>query len=329
MSPKEQAAKLLAQLKRGVHAVEMFAAEAKDRNAPDEIRLFRKGTNDTEYGPLLFDEMAGQLVMQRFRDRGVDVCIDYDHDTFAPFGTVSGSRPAAGWCQPEVRDGELWVKVLSWTDKAREMIAAGEYRYFSPTVEVDPDTRRVTCLLAVASCNVPATHAIDALVAASVTATQPSKETTMDPEKKILEMTTHLAEVKEKLAGAAHTLIQLAGVLGLSASASTDEVVKAVGGIVHFRKEVPGIVGKDTDASAIGAVTALKETAAEVVELRKQVEAAQTAQLSAEFATYLNDLSTTGRDGKVLTPAKRQKAEAMALKFGGGKLTKEGIEAAK
>lgn len=340
MPTTAQATEALARLNLGLHLVEMFAAEASDRKAPTEIRLFRRGTNDTEYGPLLFDELAAQTVMRRFADRGVDVCIDYDHDSFAPFGTISGQRPAAGWCKPEVRDGELWVRVLSWTEKARGLIESGEYRYFSPTVELDPDSKRVSCLLALAICNVPATHAIDALVAASVSLNQnPSKETRMDPkDTQIAELTSKLSDATAKLAAAddqlkaarsQNALVSLATTVGLASTASLEEVRTAAAGALTFRKEVLSLTGKDSDAAALGALNALKEKAAEVDDLRQKVDAANTAQLKAEFKSYLDELSTKGKDGRMLPPAKREKAEKMAVSLSGGKLSREGIEMAK
>lgn len=56
--------------------------------------------------------------------RGTEIDIDYDHKT--------NDGRAAGWVKnAEVRDDGLYIAV-SWTDAAKQAIAAGEYRYFSP-----------------------------------------------------------------------------------------------------------------------------------------------------------------------------------------------------
>ena len=59
--------------------------------------------------------------------RGAEIPVDYDHS----FAEGGGSK-AAGWFTELVRRGRaLWARV-SWTPDAAEMIASGEYRYFSP-----------------------------------------------------------------------------------------------------------------------------------------------------------------------------------------------------
>jgi phage I-like protein len=56
--------------------------------------------------------------------RGQDLDIDYDHK--------ARETIAAGWVKDaEARADGLWLNI-QWTDRARQHIAAGEYRYFSP-----------------------------------------------------------------------------------------------------------------------------------------------------------------------------------------------------
>lgn len=123
--------------------------------------------------------------------------------------------------------------------------------------------------------------------------------------------------------------VALSATVGLATTATPDEVRARVVALSTFRKDVLAIAGKDSDHMAVAALTAMKEQAGEVVALRTQVEKAEATALSAEFNAYLDGLATKGADGKHLPPAKRKKAEAMALSIGGGKLTKNGIEAAK
>ena len=81
-------------------------------------------------------------VVRNFRklDTG-EVPIDYDHST--EFAAGNGAPcPAAGWIKaiddaPD-RHGILWCSV-NWTESARKMIAAGEYKYVSPVI--DPAAR--------------------------------------------------------------------------------------------------------------------------------------------------------------------------------------------
>lgn len=58
---------------------------------------------------------------------GQEVSIDYDHSF-----VTTGDSKAAGWFTKLYRKGKELFATVKWTDAAREMIEAGEYRYFSP-----------------------------------------------------------------------------------------------------------------------------------------------------------------------------------------------------
>ena len=66
-------------------------------------------------------------IVSAFEARGSDMVFDFEHQS--DFGMMT---PAAGWITGvENRGGAIWGRV-EWTEKAREMIAAREYRYVSP-----------------------------------------------------------------------------------------------------------------------------------------------------------------------------------------------------
>lgn len=59
----------------------------------------------------------------------IDTVVDYDHASV--FG---GSSRAAGWVRAlDARGNELHAQI-EWTDSAKSAIAAGEYKYLSPTI---------------------------------------------------------------------------------------------------------------------------------------------------------------------------------------------------
>lgn len=64
---------------------------------------------------------------------GADIPIDYEHQTEpAERAKTTGPIPAAGWVKElSVRNDGIWGRV-EWTARARELIAAKEYRYVSP-----------------------------------------------------------------------------------------------------------------------------------------------------------------------------------------------------
>ena len=76
-------------------------------------------------------------IAANFRKRKADVVVDYDHGTVYAAG--SGQPvPAAGWlkqidAEPDAQ-GVLWG-LVEFTDKAREMLRAKEYKYISPEID--------------------------------------------------------------------------------------------------------------------------------------------------------------------------------------------------
>ena len=76
-----------------------------------------------------------RTMKEAFDRRGTDVVVDYEHQS------LSGMKaPAAGWVKELwVKEDGLWGRV-EWTDEARRLIEAREYRYLSPVVFFDyPD----------------------------------------------------------------------------------------------------------------------------------------------------------------------------------------------
>jgi hypothetical protein len=65
-----------------------------------------------------------------------------------------------------VRAGELWATRVRWTPGAAAAVAAGEWKYVSPTFITDEDAR-ITELINCALTNLPATKRMAPLVAAS------------------------------------------------------------------------------------------------------------------------------------------------------------------
>ena len=151
---------------------------------PNEFRLFSAGKVETSKGEFLFDEKAAASVMADYEKHGAEIMVDYDHASLASLVVdPSLSARAAGWCSLEVRDGELWAVNVRWVESAASQLAAKEWRYMSPAFVTDADGR-ITSLINVALTNIPATHGLAPLVAASL------KGESMNPEmmKKILEI---------------------------------------------------------------------------------------------------------------------------------------------
>lgn len=138
------------------------AASIGADGAPEWIKVLPAGKFTLRDGRGTFNT-GGLADMQATVERSMaaagrtELMIDYDHQSFfAVNPTVGGTAVAAGWIkQLEAREDGIYAKV-EWTERAREHIAAGEYRYISPLFGVSKKTQMVTLLQNAALVNVPA-----------------------------------------------------------------------------------------------------------------------------------------------------------------------------
>ena len=134
----------------------MIRIELSGKQAPSEMRLFRRGKNSTRKGTFVFDDAAAKSVMQAFAEHKAKIAFDYDHGSTARAAIdPSLAGKAAGRCDLAVRNGELWAVNIKWTESAQRAIEAGEWMYVSPTFAQEDG--RVLQVLAVAITNIPAT----------------------------------------------------------------------------------------------------------------------------------------------------------------------------
>lgn len=115
-----------------------------------------------------FTRRHAESAITWFESLGRKLAIDYEHQSFDRHNTrADGLRPAAGWVGGlQVRDDGLWATDVSWTPRARELLAAGEYRYFSPVIFwTDEDYGDVAGLGPVALTNDPAMRGVTPLAA--------------------------------------------------------------------------------------------------------------------------------------------------------------------
>ncbi len=138
------------------------AGQLEGATLPEWIRILPLGKVELSdrREPFEVDGASLAAMVAAFRSRGVDLVIDYEHQS------LQGERaPAAGWIKDlEARPDGLWAKV-EWTRQAREYLLSKEYRYFSPVLRLDPATRRPTALMHLGLTNVPAIKRLPPLVA--------------------------------------------------------------------------------------------------------------------------------------------------------------------
>ena len=112
------------------------------------------------------DAATAQRLIAQVEERNLRIPIDYEHQGF--LSEKNGQpAPAAGWFRKlEWREGEgLFALDVEWTEKARDMIKAGEYRYISPVFIHDSETGEVTSLLGAGITNNPGLNVLAELMA--------------------------------------------------------------------------------------------------------------------------------------------------------------------
>ena len=136
-----------------------------DKPLPNEFRLLPLGEMRTHNGDLYTTPDSLALVVQEFYASGNELAIDYDHQSM--YATEhSGAVPAAGWIRDlEQRNDGLYAANVTWTPKAAECLKSREYRYFSPVVYFEPESRLIVAVDSPALTNRPATHNLLPLVA--------------------------------------------------------------------------------------------------------------------------------------------------------------------
>ena len=118
---------------------------------PDEIKIIPRGLVKSQKGQFIVDEESYQLMKQTFKSRGLDLVIDYEHQTLNDV-----QAPAGGWIKDFYLKDDAIVAKVEWTPKAKEYIANKEYRYLSPVVQVRKRDRKAIVLHSVALTNTPA-----------------------------------------------------------------------------------------------------------------------------------------------------------------------------
>lgn len=166
---------------------------------PDEIKILPLGMIHSQKGDFEVDDESFDLIRKQFKDRKLDLVIDYEHQTLSDV-----QAPAGGWIKELYKSEDAIVAKVEWTKKAAEYLKNKEYRYLSPVVIVRKRDQKATAIHSVALTNTPAIDGMFALV------------NSLDIED-ILETGGIKMDLKE-----------LAKTLGLPETATEEEIMKAV-----------------------------------------------------------------------------------------------------
>lgn len=167
-------------------------------DVPELIPLLPLGHVKSRKGDFFVDEESFRLMCKGVEEHGVDVVIDYEHQTL-----TNEQAPAAGWIKELVlSDGAICGRV-EWTTKAAQYLKNREYRYISPVIFVRKSDRKAAALMSAALTNIPA---IDGMIPIVNSAKFEGGYESMDFMK------------------------QLAALLGLPETATEEEILAAVKG---------------------------------------------------------------------------------------------------
>lgn len=118
---------------------------------PDVIPILPLGHVKSQKGDFDVDEESFQSMKAHMSKRGIDIVVDYEHQTLD-----NVQAPAGGWIKDiYLQDGAIAAKV-EWTPTAKKYLENKEYRYLSPVILVRKTDGKATVLHSVALTNTPA-----------------------------------------------------------------------------------------------------------------------------------------------------------------------------
>lgn len=131
------------------HLVLMCTSEVN--GVPDKIKILPFGDVKSQKGNFIVDDESFKLIKNHFKNRGLDLVIDYEHQTLE-----NTQAPAGGWIKDIEKEGDAIVAKVEWTPKAKDYLQNKEYRYLSPVVLVRKKDNKAVVLHSVALTNTPA-----------------------------------------------------------------------------------------------------------------------------------------------------------------------------
>lgn len=142
----------------------------------DRILIVKAGQtvaewNDGTTAAFFMDRAAFDSIIEHADRRGLEIVFDYEHQTASPDRKPKdGLAKAAGWIKPQALEwveGEGMYAGVEWTAAAAAMIDAKEYKYYSPVLDIDPESGKPVRLYSVALTNIPAMNDIQPIAASA------------------------------------------------------------------------------------------------------------------------------------------------------------------
>lgn len=259
---------------------------------PEEIKILPFGRVHSQKGDFTVDDESFELIQKQFRDRKLDLVIDYEHQTLSDV-----QAPAGGWIKDITKGDDAIIAKVEWTARARDYLKNREYRYLSPVVMVRKRDQRATSIHSVALTNTPAIDGMFAVV------------NSLDIE-----------DIDE--GGTVMDLKELAKALGLPETATEEEVKKAVeeAAKAAAKEKEDGNRDEGGEEAASGMEVVANSTILKLLDLKEDAK-------TEDVAASIMALKAGGSDVTAEILALKQKMEqreaddAVALALKEGKIT--------
>lgn len=259
-----------------------------------EIKILPRGHVVSQKGEFDVDEESYKLMVNHFKNRGLDLVIDYEHQTLKDV-----EAPAGGWIKElKLKEDGIYA-VVEWTKKASEYLANKEYRYLSPVVYVRKDDKKAVLLHSVALTNTPAIDGMKPII------------NSMGLDDFDIE------------GGNTMDLKLLISILGLNEDATEEDVKKAIEELAKKVKEGDIVANKELlDALDLKEDVSLEDAKAKVTALKDSTASPEGFVPMAMFEALANSVKKKEtndliemalKDGKLM-PAQKEWAEQYALK---------------
>lgn len=262
---------------------------------PSEIKILPLGRVHSQKGDFTVDDESVELIRKQFKDRKLDLVIDYEHQTLADV-----QAPAGGWIKDIYKGDDALIAKVEWTPKATEYLKNKEYRYLSPVVMVRKRDQKATALHSVALTNTPAIDGMFPVVNSLTIEDYSEGGTTMD-------------------------LKEIAKALGLPETATEEEVKKAVEEAGKAAQKIKEMEGKGEGSTGEGADASAEVVAnSTILKLLELDENAKTEDVAASIMALKTggDKATAATVLALKEKIERKEAEeAVQLALKEGKIT--------
>lgn len=176
---------------------------------PEEIKILPMGYVHSQKGDFMVDDQSFELMQKQFKGRGLDLVIDYEHQTLADV-----QAPAAGWIKELKKGPDAIIAKVEWTERGAEYLKNKEYRYLSPVVLVGKKDKKARVLHSAALTNTPAIDGMFPVINA-----------------------VNIDDLDDIEGGITMDLKELAKLLGLPEDATEEEVKKAAAVAAKAKKD--------------------------------------------------------------------------------------------